>query len=141
MKNVNEIIQAIENDGRLAKGEDGLLNASLVSLTLDYIPTVTPELKNSVIVKLTEDGKLLKPTGRATYSKIQLELVDFINSIPSQLLEVGKVKEFKLSEELLKELYQDEKFGVLFKNSYGDEIRIDAYCKNITDYKKRPNIK
>ena len=96
---------------------------------------------NSVILKLTEDGILLKPSGRATYSKIQLELVDFINSIPSQLLEVGKVKEFKLSEELLKELYQDEKFGVLFKNSYGDEIRIDANCKNITDYKKRPNKK
>ena len=130
---VEEAYQIIVKDKSLFKGEK--LDMGKLQILFDYSDKFKSE-KAELMVKLTDDGMISIPSGRATYGRLQNELVTFINeTLPKDLLDKGQ-STFKPSDPSLLDELRDEEEGICMVNILKGLIRIDANCKNITESRR-----
>ena len=114
------------------EGDRTHLNSSALSILFRYVSNVTDKEKEDLKVRLTKEGHLLKPSGRASYSQAILELCDYITkTLKSDLIEKGS-SSFKFSDpSLLDGLEYDAKGKeILIKNIFGDPKNVKAIVED-----------
>ena len=120
--------EEIISDKRLFKTDDHI-DASKLALVFSFVPNYE-EHKKDIMLKLTKEGYLLKPTGRATYSNLQAKLKDFIDNLVCELHKNRKAS-IQLSEEECN-LIEEHNEEYVVRNLFNDRIVTQCNFKNVT---------